>query len=36
MAISRLEITANSTYWREDYPENGLTMLYGLMQKITL
>jgi hypothetical protein len=29
-------MTANSTYWFEDNPENGLTMLFGLLQKFTL
>jgi len=28
-------MTANSTYWMEDNPENGLTILYGLPQKFT-
>jgi hypothetical protein len=35
MTISRLKMTANSTYWKEDNAENGLPMLYGLPQKFT-
>ena len=35
MAISRLKMTANSTYWYEDSPENDLPMLYSSPQKIT-
>jgi hypothetical protein len=34
-AISRLKMTANSTQWRGDNPENGLPMLFGLSQKFT-
>jgi hypothetical protein len=34
-AISRRKITANSIYWFEDNPENGLTMPYDLPQKFT-
>ena len=35
MTISRLKMTANSTYWREDNPKNDCTISHGLLQKIT-
>jgi len=36
VAISRLKMIANSTCCRANNPKNGLPMLYGLPQKITL
>jgi hypothetical protein len=36
MTISRLKMTANSTYWRRDNPKNRLPMLNGSLQEKTL
>jgi len=35
VAISQLEMTANSTYWFEDNPKNGLPVLQGFPKKFT-
>jgi hypothetical protein len=35
MVLSCPEKSANSTFWFEDNPKNGLHMLYGSLQKIT-